>query len=191
MKLVLQNPNEAPCEPGKDLNVVILCVNPVTVERAAEVLKLLEHTFKADEAGRLVHEWWDYEVLGFSTLREMAVSRAAAADVIILGVHGGNELPWMVADWMKRWLDLRNGRPGALVAVLDADLNKSNRSQAILSQLKESAGSGQMDFFATEVRVGRNAGMPREDEKITRQFVRLHKTRLPGGGGCRRKRAAH
>ena len=188
MNLVLNNPNAAPCEPGKDLNVVVLCVNPMTVERAGEVLKLLENNFKADEEGRLVHEWWDYEVLGFSTLREMAAARTATADVIIVGIHEGDELPWMVAAWMKRWLELRNGRPGALVVVLDADLKKSTRSRGMLSQLKAVAASARMEFFATGDRARSHAGTSRQSKKIARRLVLSQKTRLPARSRCRRKR---
>lgn len=173
MNLVLQTPDEAPPMAGRDLNVVILCVDPLMVSRAAEILKLLELNLKEETEGRLVHEWWDYEVLAFYTLREIAATRAMAADVIIIGVQG-EDLPWMVTDWMTQWLHLRKGRPGALVAVVEGDFHGSLKT---LSQLKEVAALGHMEFFSTNARNGgEESGESQDSKEVARQFVKSHKT---------------
>ena len=174
MKLVLKNPNEAPYEAGKDFSVVISFADSATAERASDVLQLLGRNLKAEE-GRLFHQWWNIEVLAFTSLRELAAAEAATADMIIIGVHEGRELPEMVAAWMKRWLDLRKARPGALVAVLDSDRKKPGPSQGILSQMKQVAALGQMDFFATRAKEGRDAGVVRRASQAARQFVMARK----------------
>ena len=65
----------------------------------------------------------------------------------MLGIRENPELPWIVEAWIKRWLQLRKGRPGALVAVLDADLEKSDTATGMISQLKKLAAAGRLDFF--------------------------------------------
>ena len=110
------------------------------------------------------------------------------ADMIIIGIHVGRELPWRVGAWMKRWLDLRKGRPGALVAVLEADPKKADVSPEIISQLKVAAAAGQMDFFVTGAKVGRDQGIVRGACEVARQFVMAHHkggtpSGLPGGQG--------
>jgi hypothetical protein len=185
MKLVFKNPNEAPYEPGKDLSVVISFPDSTTAERANEILQQLGRNLKGEE-GRLFHQWWNFEVLAFTSLRELAAAEAAAADMIIIGVHDEEELPETVADWMKRWLGLRKDHPGALVALLDAEPEKVNGSEGILSQLKQAAAMGQLDFFATRAREEKNGGTRRASE-AARQFVKARKAGLQNGlpGGKR------
>ena len=174
MKLVLKNPNEAPYEAGKDFSVVISFADSATAERASDVLQLLGRNLKAEE-GRLFHQWWNIEVLAFTSLRELAAVEAATADMIIIGIQEGRELPETVAAWMKRWLDLRKDRPGALVAVLDSDLKKPDAAQGVISQLKQAAAVGQMDFFATRAKEGSDMEGARRAGEAARQFVMARK----------------
>ena len=185
MKLVLKNPNEAPYEAGKDFSVVISFADSAMAERAGDVLQLLGRNLKMEE-GRLFHQWWNIDVLAFTSLRELAAAEAAAADMIIIGIPEGRELPEMIAGWKTRWLNLRKDRPGALVALLDPHLKKSDASQGILSQLKQAAALGQMDFFATQARDDNDTGVARRASKAARQFVMTRKNEaqngLPGEG---------
>jgi len=178
----LKTPNEAPYKAGKDFSVVISC-DDFTAARACEILEQLNTNLKP-EAGRLLYQLWTVETLAFVELQELAAVEAAAADMIIIGVRVGRELPGMVVDWLQRWLDLRNGRPGVLVVVLEADL-ESVAAQGILSQLRAAAAEGYMEFFATGVGLGRNAGPVRGLNEGARQLVMAHRQRvlgrLPGG----------
>lgn len=146
MNMVLKTPNEAPYEAGKDLNVMVLGEDTVMAGKAYEILEDLELSFP--EEGRLIHQWWDFEVLAFMALRELAAIEAATADIIIIGLRQGRELPEMVNAWIKRWLDLRKDRPGALVALLDANLHETDAMQRLLARLKQVAAEGHLDFFA-------------------------------------------
>ncbi len=201
VKLELKGPENAPYEPGRDFNVMLAFDDDVTASRADKFLGLLERHLK-DEPGRLLHQWWNIDILAFTSMGELAALEAAAADMIILAIRDADELPGVVAVWIKQFLGRRKGRPGALLAMLESDPGKLEVSQGVFSQLEEAAALGQMDFFATRVRVGRNggrhdgreAGMEAEgDEGMTRvaietaaQFVKLCKSRLrhklPRGG---------
>jgi hypothetical protein len=152
----------------------------VTAERADDVLELLEQNLK-DAQGRLFHQWWNTEVLAFSSLREQAAEEAAWADMIILVLHEGRKLPGMVADWMRRSLDLRKDRPGALVALLDSDLQRPDESQGVLSQLKQAAASGQMDFFATRGNLRRDNRAALRASEAAGQFALARKNSAPPG----------
>jgi hypothetical protein len=148
MRQVLKSQDDAPYEEGKDFSVTIFFDDTVTAERADDVLELLEANLK-EEQGRLFHQWWNTEVLALASLREQAAAEAAWADMIIIVLRDGRELPEMVASWMKRSVDLRKNRPGALVALLDSELPKPDTSRGIVSQLRQAASLGNMDFFAT------------------------------------------
>ena len=164
---------------------MIACEDSGTAAPACEVLELVERNLKNE--GRLNYLWWNFEVLAIPALRELAAAEAAAADMIIIGIHESRELPPVVTDWMHQWLPLRKDRPGALVAVLDSDLNKPVASQGLLTQLEQVAALGQMSFFATRAReMERDAGVTRKFSEVVRQFVLAHKNGarnvLPGDG---------
>jgi hypothetical protein len=171
VQLVLKNPNETPYVAGKDFSVVISFDDSTTAERAGDVLQLLGQNLKKEE-GRLFHQWWNIETMAFTSLRELAAAEAAIADMIILGVHDGRELPETLVSWLNRLVALRKDRPGALVAILDSDQKKTpDTSEGIISQLKKTAALGQLDFFATRAREGRDAAGIRRASEAARQFV--------------------
>jgi len=179
MDLVLKTPDEAPYKAEKDFSVVISC-DDATAARACEILQLLNKNLKP-EGGRLLYQLWTVETLAFVELQELAAVEAAAADMIIIGVRDkGRELPGTVDAWIKRWLDLRKNRPGALVAVLEAD-PKSAAAQGMLSQLRAAAAVGHLDFFVTGAGVGKDAGMVHGLSEGARQLVMAHKHGVPGG----------
>jgi hypothetical protein len=180
MRQVLKSPDDSPYEEGRDLSVMIFFDDSVTVERADDVLELLEQNLR-EEQGRLFHQWWNTEVLAFTSLRELAASEAAWADMIILVIREGRELPDMVAAWLKRSLDLRKDRPGALVAMLDSGLPKPDASRGVLSQLQQSAASGRMDFFATRGNLRRDNRAALRASEAAGQFALARKNgALPG-----------
>jgi|GEM_PF-1862030 len=179
MKLVLKSPNEAPFESGKDFSVVIACEDSSTAAPACEVLELIER--RLTDEGRLFYQWWNFEVLTVDSLRELAATEAATADIIIIGLHEGRGLPPEVSEWMKRWLGLRKDRPGALVALLDPDLKTTAASEQILAHLRQAAAFGHMEFFATRAKEGGDSEVARWASRAVRQFGLAHKTCAPGG----------
>jgi hypothetical protein len=149
MNLVLKTPNETPCQAGKDFSVLIWFDDADSAGRADDLLQRLNQNLKEEE-GRLFHQWWGIEVLACTLMRELAALEAATTDMIIIAIHEAREWSDLVAAWMRRLLDLRNGRPGALVVMLDSAPAEPDTSRGILSQLKQAAELGQMDFFATQ-----------------------------------------
>ena len=201
VNLELKGMENTPYEPGRDFNVMVAFDDDVTARRADNFLGMLAQHLKED-GGRLLHQWWNIDVLAFTSMGELAALEAAAADMIVLAIHDVDELPCEVAVWMKRFVDRRKGRPGALLAMLESDPGKLEVSQGVFSQLEQAAALGQMDFFATRVRAGRNGerhdcraegsvgegeeGMTRVAIETAAQFVKLCKSRLrhklPRGG---------
>jgi hypothetical protein len=179
MKQALNKPNDAPGEAGKrfGFNVVIACEDAATAAPACEVLGLVQRLF--EEEGRVIFRWWNFEVLAIASLRELASREAATADLIIVAAHDSRTLPPEVADWMKRWLELRKNRPGALVAVLHSALKKSDFSKGMLLQLKKTAALGHLDFFANSSQGAEQRGRTRVGGagEAARQFVMACKNR--------------
>jgi len=150
MKLVLKGSDDTPYEPGRDFSVMITFDDDVTAKKADEVLGMFEQNLR-EEQGRLFHQWWNTDVLAFTSMGELAALEAAMADMIIVAIHDAQELPEMVAVWMKRFLERRKDRPGALVAILASGPEMPDASQGVLSQLRQAAALGHLDYFATRV----------------------------------------
>jgi hypothetical protein len=186
MDLVLKSPDDAPYEAGRDFSVMISFDDSVSAERADEVLELLDQHLK-EEQGRLFHQWWNTEVLAFTSMRELAAAEAAWADMIIIVIREGPALPETVAAWMKRSLDLRKDRPGALVAMLDSDLPKPDTSQGVVSQLQQAAAAGHMDFFATRGNLRKDNRAALRAGQAARQFALARKNGAPPGWPGRRR----
>jgi len=188
MELELNQPSIAPFAPGKDLKVVVACEDSAAAQQVCELLARIGHN--SGPEGRLIYSWWNFDVLAIAQLRTLAAEEAAAAGMIIIAARERPNLPVGVVDWIKRWLDLRQERGGALVAVLDSDRTKPEVSEGILLQLKKSAALGQMDFFVTrakearaeERRTGRNMpGTPGNLSK--RMIINTCATRIAGRRG--------
>lgn len=173
MNLVFKTPDGAPHMAGKDFSVIISC-DSATGERAGEVLNLLQKNLKREE-GRLLYQLWNIETLAFIQLQELASVEAAKADMVIVGISERCQIFDKVVAWTNRWVNLRKGRPGALVAVLEADLKKPDILKGMLSQLKEAAGLGQMDFFFTGTKGWRDARLVSGVSEAARQFVMAKK----------------
>lgn len=138
---------------------------------ACEILELVEENL--NEQGRLFYQWWNFEVLTVSSLRELAAVEAATADMILLDLHEGRELPAEITEWFNRWLAMRNDRPGALVALLDLAVKKSDASQGIVLQLGRAAALGHMDFIVSRaMEVGRDAELTRKVGEVVWQIRR-------------------
>ena len=181
MKLVLDQPWMLPFDPANDVRVLIACEDSTAAEQACALLDCVGRD--CEPAGRLIYRWWNFEVLAISSLRELASYEAAAADLIIIAAHEARKLPPGIANWITRWLDLRKGRRGALVALLDSNLATQDAPRAVCMKLKASAARGHLDFFA----VTDDAGEAREIDawfsKTTRHFIQtsIAKTLHPEG----------
>src|SRR5579864_5473992 len=87
------------------LNVVIAYEDLETGKRAMKTYDyLVEHL--GDQC-LFANQMWKFDVLSVSKLREIAAKDAAAADIIMIAAHGGNQLPREVKAWIELWLSYK------------------------------------------------------------------------------------
>jgi hypothetical protein len=134
---------EAPVKPV--LQVLLLYEDLGTALRAKHSLDLLPSQLSA------VAAWgtrlWRLDLLSEPILAEQSAIEAAAADVIILSLHGRNELRPEVRDWLSRWLDHKEDRPYALAALLDPEPGRRGGKNPVLACLKRVAKAAHADLF--------------------------------------------
>jgi len=183
MNLVLKNQTGPRYQLGRDFSVMISFDDHALATRAIDVLHLLGRKLKKEQ-GQLFHQWWNIETMAFTSLRELAAAEAATADMIILSLHAAKELPEMVAAWLKRLVELRKDRPGALVALLDSDLKTAEAPQGMISELSRWAASGHFDLFAARGHGRQDAGAAQMAGEAARQFVLARKNCARSGSLC-------
>jgi hypothetical protein len=134
---------EVPVKPA--LEVLLLYEDLGTALRAKQSLDLLPGQFGAATA--LGTRLWRLDLLGEPLLAEQAAIEAAAADVIVLSLHGGTALRAEVCHWLSRWLDLKEDRAYALAALLDPEPAQPGSNNPVVAYLKRIAETGNADLF--------------------------------------------
>ncbi len=132
----------APVKPV--LKVLLLYEDLGTALRAKHSVDLLPGQLGAET--RLDTRLWRLDLLGEPLLAEQAAIEAAAADVIILSLHGRNELRAEARDWLSSWLNRKEDRPYALAALLDPEPAQPSRDNPVVAYLKRVAEAAHADL---------------------------------------------
>ena len=135
--------DKAPVKPV--LDVLLLYEDLGTALRAKHSLDRLPGHLTA-EAG-LGTRVWRLDVLSEPLLAEQAAVEGAAADVIILSLHGRNELRAEARAWLSRWLHHKENRPYALAALLDPEPAHPARDNPVMAYLRRFAQAAHADLF--------------------------------------------
>ncbi len=90
---------------------------------------------------------WRFDFLHLSHLRDAAIAETVRADLIIVSVRDGNELPPSVKSWLEASLAQRDGDPGALVLLSGASTQAESPHLAPEKYLAECARLAGLDFF--------------------------------------------
>jgi hypothetical protein len=148
--------------PNSILKIVIVYENLFTGIKAGTVLMRLDAQLEAEfeiDGG----DWqmdsgaWRFEMLGDPELQRLAVAEAVEADMIIISV-GDSELPACVRSWIEQSLPLKDGRPVALVALLDRGNDTFSEPSPPETYLRRLAGQYGLDYFCkTHNQILRNA----------------------------------
>jgi hypothetical protein len=122
------------------LNVVIAYEDLETGKRAMKTYEYMVQ--QLGDQCLFANQMWKFDVLAVPKLKEIAAKDAAAAEIIIVSAHEGNELPKEVKAWIEMWLSYKT-EAGALVALFDGEAEKN----PVRTYLEEIARRGKMEFF--------------------------------------------
>jgi hypothetical protein len=129
------------------LDVLLLYEDFSTALRAKHSLDLLPLPFITG-AG-LSTKLWRLDLLGEPLLREQAALEAVAADLIILSLHGRDELQADARDWLNRWLDHKEDRSYALAVLLDPETADAGSGHPVVAYVKLIADAASADLFCS------------------------------------------
>lgn len=91
--------------------------------------------------------WWKFDHLTDPSLREHSIDDAAEANMVILSLHARPDISEEHKSWIESWIDLRDQRKCALVAMIGDGAQASVDSSNLIVWLRNAARLGHMDFF--------------------------------------------
>jgi hypothetical protein len=135
--------SDAPIKPV--LDVLMLYEDFGTALRAKHSLDLLPVSFITESGMRT--NLWRLDLLREALLRDQAAREAAAADLIILSLHGHDRLQADAWEWLSRWLSYKEDRPYALAVLLDPGTANAGPDHPVVAQVKQIAAVAGADLF--------------------------------------------
>jgi len=94
---------------------------------------------------------WDLVELNRPEVFSEAVSAAAIADVLVISIHAGEQLPPPLCAWIDAWLPRRQRQDGALIALLGTAAGQPDSlSKQTEEHLSTVARRGRLDFLLRE-----------------------------------------
>ncbi len=141
------NADEQAAAGKRVLNVLLLYEDFGTALRAKRSLDGLPARLSL-EAG-LRTTLWRLDLLDEPLLKEIAAIEAAAADIIILSLHGHGGLRVAAREWLNRWLDHKEDRPYALAVLLDPETADSGLDNPVMAFAKGIAEAAAADLFCS------------------------------------------
>ncbi len=91
--------------------------------------------------------WWKFDHLRADSLMAQAIGDAAKANMIILSLGAGNQLPPVGQSWIEAWASHKSRRKSALVALIDVPRQPAPGACQVQSYLEQIAQRAKMDFF--------------------------------------------
>jgi hypothetical protein len=132
--------------------VIIVHEDPVSGQQAASVLRRLAARLESEFAiegamSETSGNVWKFEGLQNPEQMELAVAKAAEADMIIISAGNLSKLPDCVRNWLESALPRKRGEPAALVALLDRTTETHTATSHPGDYLRELAERFGLDFF--------------------------------------------
>ncbi len=111
------------------------------------------------------HNLWSFPVLAIAEMRNVAVSAAAAADIVIFALSGRNELPAPVREWIEMWAWFIEDANPALVSLF---ASSNGESGTIREYLRSVTARKHLDFFPDSTSLPAAASLARSTREIGR-----------------------
>ena len=101
------------------------------------------------------------------------VAALAHADVIVVSLNAADRLPGGFYLWVNMWLQERSGRPGVLVALLNAPEDANSGAIETQRYLSAVARQGQLQFLINERSRQGETTLEVEEDKQSKRHMRV------------------
>ena len=146
-------------EPKYPFDLVVAYEDTATRDQAMQLYDHLAQSLLDDYDFQC--SWWRFDHFRAGDLRSQASDAAAEANMIILCLRSGDQIPAQVCSWIEQWLPRKDDRKSALVSLIaDVDHPHRDRCPANL-YLQNVARLAKMDFFSHSFTSERSATLER------------------------------
>lgn len=90
---------------------------------------------------------WRFDLMQEHALRNLAVEDARQANIVVLALRHGTELPGPVRTWVQHWLECRSPVPCAIVVSLDSEAQGLATPHPAMQFLRDVSGPAGVDLF--------------------------------------------
>jgi len=139
--------------PKPDFKIFVACENQSALGQARRVRDQIE--FLCGEDFEVSSVFWSFALFRNEQLRARAVLEAAAAEVIVISLGGGDELPAHAQAWVEDWPTRPRAGQAVLVALVGAEHERGMHCRRQMAYLKEMAASRGLDFLCNHGDRGR------------------------------------
>jgi hypothetical protein len=91
--------------------------------------------------------WWKFDLLRNQDLMAQAVDATIHANMVILSLSGGAQLPEAGKAWLESWVDYRTSTKSALVVLSGLSSQEACDRSHLQAYLQQIAKRAKMDFF--------------------------------------------
>jgi len=137
--------------PKPEFKIFVACENQAALGQVRRVGNQIEALCSEDFEVSSV--FWNFALFRNEQLRARAVVEAAAAEVIVISLGGGDELPAHAQAWLEAWPARPRAGQAVVITLVGAEHGMQRRSQ--VAYLKEIAGSRGLDFLSNQDDGGR------------------------------------
>lgn len=124
-------------EPPLQLELLLIYEDGPTAQRAKRAVEAVLSTPEVNARPRF--HLWRFDVLNDLQISARAAQEAAAADILVVAMHGRNRLASQAEAHLKQWVNLKRAKPRALVISLDAGVKPQAAANMTLSELRSAA----------------------------------------------------
>jgi acetylornithine deacetylase/succinyl-diaminopimelate desuccinylase-like protein len=132
-------------EAAGGVDVLLVYEDFSTGLRARQAFEKVARQLKLDADFKV--NLWKFDLLREPALLERAATEAAQADIVFLSAHGQDELPEAAHTWFDQWFERRDGKPCALVVLLDTLAGNTAKAHQAWEPLRAAALASGLDVF--------------------------------------------
>jgi hypothetical protein len=134
--------------PKPTFKVFLACEDEAALFQARKVQDQVEVLCRVEF--RVACLFWHFALFRHESLRELAVREADAAAMIVISLHGNNELPPTVKSWVEGWPARPHRGQAALVTLVGPEEEGWPERQPQVAYLRQMAEHRGLDFLCNQ-----------------------------------------
>lgn len=134
---------------SKTCRLVVIYDDQEARNRAHSLYGKLRDTFFGEI--EFAESWWKFSVLGGKSLRHLAASDVAQADLVLFSLGTSNDLPDGLIEFNEMWVSERNGSRGLLAVLAHPSASVWTAAGSLENYFKDLAQHAKLDFISSTV----------------------------------------